>query len=60
MIIKTRSKCCNKVYELIWDDNSMEAWADDYEEDNVVEDLDECEDDPAFCPFCGTHIDYDE
>lgn len=59
MIVKTKCKCCNAKYELIWDEVDMSEWDDDYD-DGFEEDDDTSNDDPAYCPFCGTHIDYDE
>jgi hypothetical protein len=61
MIEKTKCKNCNKIYELIWDDVEIEEWSDDYEDGFEEESgFDEECDDPTYCPFCGTHVDYDE
>jgi hypothetical protein len=60
MIEKTKCRNCGAVYELIWDDTEMDDWRDDFE-DTVEQSDEEFEtSDPAYCPFCGTHCDYDE
>ena len=60
MIEKTKCRSCGKIYELIWDDTDVDDWRDDFEDvdDDTDEELDS--DDPTYCPFCGTHVDYDE
>lgn len=62
MIQKTKCRNCRAAYELIWDDAEVEDWIDDFDEDDAERDDFEFEetDDPAYCPFCGTHCDYDE
>jgi hypothetical protein len=59
MIEKTRCRNCRKTYELIWDDTDIDDWRDDFE-DSDEEEIDLDSDDPVYCPFCGTHCDYDE
>jgi len=58
MIRKTQCRNCRSAYELIWDDSDIDDWRDDYEDD-YEEEVEET-DDPVYCPFCGTHCDYDE
>lgn len=63
MIEKTKCKSCAKVYELIWDDAEIDDWQDDFEDDDYQSFDDEdvvYNDDPAYCPFCGSHVDFDE
>lgn len=64
MIERTRCQSCKQRYELIWDDQGLQ---DEYidDDDNFYEDHDamieeDAEGDPVYCPFCGTHCDFDE
>lgn len=59
MIEKTKCSSCSKIYELTWNDSDLTLWSDDYDDD-YSEEIEESFDDPVYCPFCGTHIDYDE
>jgi hypothetical protein len=59
MIQKTRCRNCRSSYEIIWDDSDINEWRDDFEDD-IDDSFEEPEDDPVYCPFCGTHCDYDE
>ena len=59
MIEKTKCESCKKVYELIWDDTEIADWADDYN-DGFEDEAEDNFDDPVYCPFCGTHIDFSE
>lgn len=63
MIEKTRCKSCKTIYEISWNDGQHESWRDEFDYDDDQDDscdTDEEVDDPAYCPFCGVHIDYDE
>jgi hypothetical protein len=56
MIEKTKCRSCRAAYEITWDDCDLSDWDDDEDDREIDEDLD----DPVYCPFCGTHMDYDE
>jgi hypothetical protein len=60
MIEKTKCRNCRQVYELIWDDVSVDDWKHDYDYDTDAEEEDPDEQDPVYCPFCGSHCDYSE
>jgi len=59
MIEKTKCRNCGQAYELIWNDIDVDDWRDDFEDDDD-DSFDDADSDPVYCPFCGTHCDYDE
>lgn len=56
MIEKNKCICCKNVYEIIWDDDSDEYYADSIENDEDYDYDDESY--PEYCPFCGVHREY--
>jgi hypothetical protein len=58
MIHQTQCRCCRQVYEITWDDTDLQDLTNNFDDD--MEDSDFENDDPAYCPFCGSHCDYDE
>lgn len=63
MIQTTKCRNCRQAYEIIWNDTDVDEWRDDFddiEDDHDFIEGEEESDDPVYCPFCGTHCDYDE
>lgn len=54
-----RCACCNTHYEISWDDNEECYYSEVEDTDNDLTDYDN-DFYPEYCPFCGTHVSYDD
>jgi len=59
MIIETYCDYCRTAYEISWDDECdiYDKGVEDTDQDHTDYDSNEL---PEYCPFCGTHICFDE
>lgn len=65
-MLHQKDKCleCGQKYEILWyaQEKQVIDWdGSDYdpEDDDEIDDIsDEVSEDPVYCPFCGTHRDY--